>query len=157
MKEPTEIVWTHVDEEFLHFDGYFLTEEERKNFEGEEYGQVLAVLDLVTHRVIYFDNIWRLCDKLTKAIEEAKKEYPPLQTIKIFEILDWEGESWGEIMVFDHDGNASIHLYEIAQEEFEVVLGGTGTGADSMFEAIIKRLVQIGYVAKMNDLEVIEI
>jgi len=149
MKQPTEIIWTHVDEDFLYFDGYFLTEKERETFEGEEYGQVLAVLDLVTHRVIYFDNIWRSCQNLTDTIEEAKKQYPPLKTIKVFNLNDWEGEQWGQIMVFDHDGEADVNFTKIAKKEFDLLINGKRTGTDSLIDTIITQMNQLGYVAKI--------
>lgn len=68
MKKITEVITDYVDDEnLLHIDCYF-------DSDANSQGTTVAVVDLDSGKVIFFDNSYRFDEKVKEAIAEVKKE-----------------------------------------------------------------------------------
>lgn len=144
MKPISEIRYQYVDDQnFLHFDCYFTNDE-------NENGTVLAAMQIDTQAIFYLDGAYVNDPMMVDAIADAKLQYPK-RNLKLFQMLDVEGESLGIISVLNYDDYAEVLLQELFEKHYMLVDENgdlTYDGTDEMFKAIIQEMTDAGYVCE---------
>jgi len=88
MKKITEVITSFEYDFFIHIDVYF---------KDEEYGKCVALIDIITGRVIFRDNDFRAVpeveESIEKRLEELKHSNQLLEVVDVFLPVDKKFEN----------------------------------------------------------------